>query len=80
MGVHAKSFYPEIKKLLAIPPDEPIFILRAQDKAAEASIESYQIRAESKGAVSEFLEGVGEAVTEFRQFKAANPERMKVPD
>lgn len=41
MGVHKAEAYAEVKRLLGIPEDEPIFILRAQDRLAEDAIVYY---------------------------------------
>lgn len=81
MGVHNTEVYPQIKKLLEIPEDEPIFILRGQDKAAWEAIShyadvteiEYQTSAEFNGEIAIVLE-------EFMTFKKENPDRMKVPD
>lgn len=48
MGVHKTEVYAEVKKLLGIPEDEPIFILRAQDVLAEDAIVYYGHRYRSK--------------------------------
>jgi hypothetical protein len=40
MSVHDAD-YSKVKKLLGIPEDEPIFILRAQDKHAPWAVEDY---------------------------------------
>jgi hypothetical protein len=44
MGVHDVDKYPEIKRLLGIPEDEPIFIFRAQDFLMEDVVRYYQRR------------------------------------
>lgn len=42
MGVHqSPEVYAQIKELLGIPEDEPIFILRAQDKFTPKTLELY---------------------------------------
>lgn len=40
MSVHDAN-YNEVKRLLGIPEDEPIFILRAQDRFAPQTVEGY---------------------------------------
>lgn len=80
MGVHDTDKYAEIKSLLGIPADEPIFILRGQDKAASETIDDYLLNAEDEGADEEFLSGVEKCRTEFEHFKTQNLDRMKVPD
>lgn len=42
MGVHNEAVYPEVKRLLGIPEDEPIFIIRAQDVLSADAIEGYR--------------------------------------
>lgn len=42
MGVHVDAeVYEQVKALLGIPADEPIFILRAQDEFSESLISKY---------------------------------------
>jgi hypothetical protein len=58
----------------AIGADEPVFILRAQDKLAETTIEMYRLLAASHGLP---LAGAVQKETEnFRQWKG----RKKMPD
>ena len=57
-----------------IGDDEPIFVLRAQDKLAETAIQMYQLLAASHGCpISEKLQT---EVDTFRQWKGAK----KLPD
>lgn len=42
MGVHDLSVYPQVKELLGIPADEPIFILRAQDITYQPMLAVYE--------------------------------------
>jgi hypothetical protein len=42
MGVHDLSVYKEVKALLEIPEDEPIFILRSQDILYPAAVAAYE--------------------------------------
>jgi hypothetical protein len=57
-----------------IGSDEPVFILRAQDKLAEAAIVMYQALAASHGA--EVAKGVGTEVDLFRKWEG----KKKLPD
>jgi len=57
-----------------IGDDEPVFILRAQDKLAEKSIEDYKSLAESKGA-----KVAGTLDEEIRAFKRWGGAK-KLPD
>jgi hypothetical protein len=80
MGVHKTEVYPEIKKLLDIPEDEPIFILRAQDKAALPTLIDYEDEADHKGASDEFYNSLEPIYEDFRKWQADNPDKVKVPD
>lgn len=80
MGVHSREHYLTIKQLLGIPEEEPIFILRGQDEAAEDTLDDYRINAQDAGASDEFVQGVNEEVEKFVRFKKDHSESMKVPD
>lgn len=60
----------------AIPPDEPIFILRARDVYACDAIEAYA-SVLTPGAHRDI---VVERLVDFSTFSHAHPERMKTPD
>jgi len=59
-----------------VPDDEPLFILRAQDRKALPAIVAY----------CEILDNIDhrasvkKTINDFREFQAKNPERMKEPD
>ena len=57
-----------------IADDEPVFILRAQDKLAEPAIEAYKILAASHGA--KVVESVSKDVENFRKWSG----NRKLPD
>ena len=57
-----------------IGSDEPVFILRAQDKLAEATIGMYQILAASHG--SKLADSLGKEIEVFRKWKGTK----KLPD
>lgn len=62
---------------LAIPrigEEEPVFILRAQDKLAEPTIEMYRLLAASHG--SQLVSTLQKEVDRFRQWKGTK----KMPD
>lgn len=44
MSVHDTDKYAEVKRILEIPEDEPIFILRSQDRFAPLAVEDYAER------------------------------------
>lgn len=80
MGVHDKEVYPEIKRLLGIPEDEPIFILRSTDKVAPKIVESAGINYSGAGCSREFIDGVYACGDEMREWQQAHPDAVKVPD
>ena len=57
-----------------IGEDEPVFILRAQDKLAEPAIEMYRVLAASHG--SPLKETLEEEIDSFRRWSG----QKKVPD
>ena len=71
MAVSGKYGKLEIPK---VGEDEPVFILRAQDKLAEFAIRIYETLAASHG--SRVAEGVSTEVRLFKDWKG----RKKLPD
>ena len=61
---------------VAIPDDEPVFVLRAKDRCARAAIEHYlkQVTDQLHRAV------VQSRLTDFQRFASHNPSLMKQPD
>jgi len=57
-----------------IGKDEPVFILRAQDKLAEPAIEMYRLLAASHGA--KVVDALQKEIGSFRQWKGIK----KLPD
>lgn len=57
-----------------IGDDEPVFILRAQDKLAEPTIEMYRLLAASHG--SSLAEGLKREIEAFQRW----PGERKIPD
>jgi hypothetical protein len=57
-----------------IPDDEPVFILRAQDRLAEAAIGMYRLLAASHG--SELAASLEKEITSFRNWSG----NKKLPD
>lgn len=80
MGVHNLDVYPEVKRLLGIPEDEEIFILRQQDKAAHPTLNDYAFNAEGVKASDEFVNAVYDTHERWLKWWKENPHRMKVPD
>ena len=54
--------------------DEPVFILRAQDRLAEPTVEMYRLLAASHGC--ELAQSLPQEIDRFRQWKGAR----KLPD
>lgn len=61
-----------------IPDDEPVFILRGQDRLAEHAIESYCELC--VGSADETGRAAYSRMEEFTEFAQRHPERMKTPD
>jgi hypothetical protein len=80
MGVHDLSKYPEIKELLEIPEDEPIFIIRAQDMTSTEALATYSRTARMVGADEHFLRGMADIMMDFADWRIANQDKIKVPD
>jgi len=57
-----------------VGPDEPVFILRAQDKLAEPTVEMYRILADSHGC--QLTDTLQQEIDSFRQWKGTK----KLPD
>jgi len=67
-GKYGRLDIPKVKE------EEPVFILRAQDKLAEPAIAMYQLLAASHGC--KLAEQVGKEIARFRQWEGAK----KLPD
>lgn len=84
MSVHDAN-YKKIKKECGIPEDEPIFILRAQDKLALPTIQRYVnhangIEIESEQRSHEWFDGMDEVLREFTTWQQGNKDQLKLPD
>ena len=66
--------------LVGIPDDEPIFIIRAQDKASVGAIQDYFANAEVVGVDDDFLVRERDVTQRFRDWQETNADRVKVPD
>lgn len=80
MGVHNKAAYIEIHKLLAIPPEEPIFILRAQDKHSIPTLYFYHHLIAQRTGDQKFADDVSQCALEFTRFQNNHPDSVKEPD
>lgn len=63
-----------------IEEDEPLFLLRAQDKASVATLKSYRHHARDYGAPVPHLVEVDLVIAAFVEWQDAHPDRMKAPD
>jgi hypothetical protein len=60
----------------AIPPDEPVFVLRARDKRAVAALAFYRDQCLD----ANHRDIVQRRIHHFEDFAAHHPDRMKEPD
>lgn len=65
-----------VKTGIAIPEDEPVFILRAQDSLASSAVARYAASCSS----TELRNEVTRVFHKFIRFWRDNPDRVKVPD
>lgn len=84
MSVHDAD-YEKVKKLLGIPKDEPIFVLRAQDKLAVPTIARYRTFADSiehpeDRRADEWFASLDEDTAKFTEWQRENADKVKLPD
>lgn len=68
---------------LTFPADEPLFLLRGQDKAVLDALiggQDYEDACVDAGASREHLAAVQAAADEITAWQRAHPDRVKVPD
>ena len=65
---------------LTFPLDEPVFVLRAQDQAAPATLAAYTEAAQFNGASADFVNAATATAIEFVQWQNAPANNVKVPD
>ena len=63
-----------------IPDDEPVFILRAKDRLAVASVLRWMELAYEAGVNDEKMMKVTDHLNAMILFSIEHPERMKIPD
>jgi hypothetical protein len=70
------------KGLLTFPADEPLFLLRGQDKAIVPTISSYATIASRDPihASVAHCDAARQQAQEIHEWQQANPEKVKVPD
>lgn len=71
--------YGEIE-IKGIPKTEPVFVIRAKDKAAVHAIRGYAAYAGGVGAEEEFLESVLAQADVFAEWQDKNVAKVKPPD
>ena len=86
MGVRQnKEIYSEIKELLDIPIDEPIFIIRAQDKLSIEAITLYRTIVNNSLPIGDekaltWEAEIGSIRNDFVNWQRDNRDKVKVPD
>jgi hypothetical protein len=64
---------------VAIPDDEPLFLLRARDHLALPLLKEYQRLCIADGCTDFQLNGIQAIIEVFTDFRNEHPERMKQP-
>lgn len=78
---HARSDYNRIQDPEnIIPADEPVFLIRGQDRAAVPTIKAYALFAEREGASEGFINLARAWATEVETWQSVNVAHVKVPD
>jgi len=80
MGVHDVAQYPLIKERLGIPEDEPIFILRGQDKITMGALDAYFTYAQMVGCDEKFINSLEEHISSIARWQHENLGKLKIPD
>jgi hypothetical protein len=63
----------------SIPDDEPVFLLRAQDRLSVQAIEAYMRLCQVNGCPSPHLEALDEVFLAFVNWQGQHPRRVKIP-
>ena len=61
---------------IPLPEDEPLFVLRAQDKIALAILGAYHAMTDNV----QHKEAIMLVIKDFQKFELEHPDRMKTPD
>ena len=86
MGIHQryKENRLQIHELLGVPSNEPIFIIRAQDKFSIATLSAYKDVAHVGTIIGEeseeWIEDLGSIRNDFINWQRDNRDKVKVPD
>ena len=81
--LHARKDYDRFQDPLAedeggIPYDEPVFLLRAQDKAAPGAVDAWAAIAEQVGADAEIIAKARQHAKDMRGWQRTNT--IQIPD
>ena len=81
MKLDAK-FYGEIRKVKddSLVPDDEYIVFLAKDNALPATLHFYRENCVSIGADDEQIKAVSRMIKRLEEWRAANPDRLKVPD
>lgn len=63
-----------------IPEDEPVFVLRAKDKASVETIKDYRLNARAEGSTDSFCHSVDQVVRDFERWQRTNPAKVRAAD
>lgn len=63
-----------------LPDDEPVFTLRAQDATAPLAVEAWARVAAASGVSPEKVKVALAHAQAMREWQAANPDKVKLPD
>lgn len=88
MGVHNVEVYPEIKKLLEMPGDEGLFIIRFKDMLGPAAVAAYRALYNVAAGVTtvdrqtqrHFTDHLEAVEREALRYQVKYPSRVKFPD
>lgn len=65
---------------LKFPIDEPVFLIRAQDKLAPQAVANYLSMSQANGVNPDQLELVARTVNDIKVFQRDHADKVKLPD
>jgi hypothetical protein len=68
------------KRAYGIPEDEPIFVLRAQDKLSTRIVARYRNDAATADLPVEFIDDLDTTLNSFSDWQTENADKVKLPD
>lgn len=60
--------------------EEPVFVLRAKDRASVVALEAYYLMVSEAGCNAEFAEEVRQIANNFHLWQAQNRDKTRIPD